>query len=162
MDVEYNNDGIFDADIEGILDAEDILDPENIGGDNTVVVENEHDFLDRRETNMTIGTNGLMIESADSHVYFVYTPGKRILEVKSAKNSPNVSLKVEGDVYASGENIDMMTKIKLLEEKCSHLDLENARLSNMITEIYYAPGMPGYIQAETEFSNKMCQGVEEK
>ena len=116
-------------------------------------VENDYQdtFLDRGETNMTIGTNGLMIESTDSHVYLVYTPGKRVLEIKSAQDSPNVSLKVEGDIFASGEKIDVMRKIKLLEEKCLALDVENARLSNIITEIYYAPGMPGYIKAELDF-----------
>lgn len=110
-------------------------------------------FLHRGETNMTIGTNGIMIEGTDSHVYLVFNPSTKRVEIKSDKNAPKVSLKVEGDLYAAGERESVHSKLKTLEHDLMMMQIKNAELESRLEEVYHAPGMPGFVKAMVEWND---------
>lgn len=117
----------------------------------------EHDDVqsfDQAGTNMIIGTNGIMVESTDSQVYFVYNPVSHMMDLKSqsqgsSSDSKKVSFQVQGKVYTDG--IDILEKIYALENKIQQLQSENDVLRERVEEIYYAPHMPGFIQANINY-----------
>lgn len=121
------------------------------------IEEDDDVTLDRGGTNMIIGTNGIMIEAIDSRAVIIYNVRTRTMEIKSAMpDQPCTALKVEGKIYAN-KNEDISSIMKTLQERIDTLEEENKQMKNKLEEIYFAPGMPGYILAEEDWTEMLPQ-----
>ena len=107
---------------------------------------------------MIFGANGFAVESAESNVTVVYNPQRRQIDIRSGHNASSdsssknkVSLNVEGKIYCDDEK-DLLTQIEDMKKQIEEMKEEITRLNDKLTEVYYAPGMPGFLCAEQEFS----------
>jgi hypothetical protein len=48
---------------------------------------------------------------------------------------------------------EQTSQIKILNKEIYELKQENTRIKQMLEEIYYSPGMPGFFEAESDFNS---------
>ena len=122
-----------------------------------------HDADDNGGTNLILGANGFIVEAAESNVAVMYNPRKKRVDIRNVprivngtfqeptpqEGSPQASLWVQGNIVA--KKIDLLNAIHKLESQVQQLQTENTQMKKMLEEMYYAPGMPGFIQVEEEF-----------
>jgi hypothetical protein len=65
-------------------------------------------------------------------------------------NDHRVSLWVEGKIYSN--NIDLVLLCQNMQYELESMKNELTQLKNMLNEVYYAPGMPGFIHAKIGFT----------
>lgn len=146
-----NNETSTDSDYRAIDDAVDDEDDLNSNG---------------QGTNMILGANGFIVESAESNVAVMYNPRKRRVDIRNipSMNRPiehnvgsaadgnlenRASLWVQGAIVS--ENTNILSFIRGLQKRIEILQDENVEMKKMLEELYYAPGMPGFVKVQEEF-----------
>ncbi len=117
---------------------------------NAAIVENEADGM-----RMILGTNGLKIENRDTSVVLILDPTEKCLEIRSddeVDKNKTINLKVDGNIiYNKNENL--FEKFENLKNENVVLKKQLEELTLKLEQVYYAPGMPGYVECFEDFDD---------
>lgn len=105
--------------------------------------------------NVVIGSDGIMIGSNQSSIILAYSQLENQFIIKHGDSSKTIDLKFFGNLLnKNGECLEDIVKIKFQEinEKMFFLEKEKNDMQDMLDSVYFAPGMPGYLEAKAHFS----------
>ena len=78
------------------------------------------------------------------------SPTAMSLPRRKLKLTRELSLEEVGCITKDGK--DIVATVLSLQERVDSLEKENERLSSLVRKLWFAPGMPGAIEAESDFN----------
>lgn len=135
--------------MEQIQEEQVLLVPFNANGNAALTIEDG----DQR---MILGSNGFRVDSSSGvhqSAIIGYNAEKNYMYIGSADQDKPINVCIQGnlvDIY-NKDKLEKVAIIEKLQDKIVNLEQKLQDVTNKLEMVYYAPGMPGYILAESEY-----------
>ena len=104
------------------------------------------------QSQLILANNGFIIKTKTAVVFIQYDENENCLIINGGTdNDEPVQLSLQGDLIINDNKISVGKQLNLLTNKIQELETKINSLTLLLDEVYYAPGLPGYIKAEMEW-----------
>ena len=124
-----------------------------------VDVNADIDINHHPQLNVSFDTNGLRFFTRhfhpDTHAALTFHPEKKCFYIGAADNQDDpasvIDLHIQGKIMAFG-GIDIINEMRGLYHIINEQEKRILELQAKLEQVYFAPGMPGYLTAQTSFN----------
>jgi len=103
---------------------------------------------------MVIGSDGVIFRTENASVLLGFDPKNHTFVIRSENGDVQTDLHLHGNLLnkegkpVEGVLLDIISELQHRLEKLENIVLE---VQDKVEQMYYAPNMPGYYEAESEF-----------